>query len=362
MNIIRSLLFILPVVYVLSVNAAGKVEWLGKTYDFGTFDEDLGKVSCDIKFVNTGDDDVVITNVRPTCGCTASRYTQAPVAPGDTGTITLTYNPKGRPGKFSKDVIVNVNVEPVRNVITVTGNVIGASNTIRSKYPKSIGALKMNSFTGYVGELVKGKGRNIFIGGYNQSNDSLRVSALKTPSHLKVSCTPEIIPPGGLLTLSIYYNTSLKNDWGVVSDSFDLAVQPLRSDSVFKNSIETIAIIKEDFSNLTEKELTLAPKIVITPDRVDFGSFNRNQGKIQRSFIITNSGQKPLVIRRVYTIDNGISVKIKNKQIKKGHKSEVTVTVEPSMIENDILNAKLNIISNDPENSQTSVRLVGEIK
>lgn len=359
---LRSLLLILSITFIMPVNAAGKIEWLGKTYDFGTFDEDLGNVSCDIKFVNAGDSDVVITNVRPTCGCTASKYTQTAVAPGDTGVITLTYNPKGRPGKFSKDVIVNANVEPARNVITITGNVIGASNTIRSKYPKSIGALKMNSFTGYVGELAKGKGRNIFLGGYNQSNDSLRVSALKVPSHIRVSCVPEVIPPGGLLTLSIYYNSSLKNDWGVVSDSFNLAVQPVGSDSIFKNSIETIAIIKEDFSKLTEKELESAPRVAITPDRVDFGSFQRNQGKIQKSFIITNYGEKPLVIRRIYTIDKGISVKIKNKQIKKGRKSEVTVTVEPSMIESDILNAKLNIISNDPNNSQASVRLVGEIK
>lgn len=362
MNTIRGLLLLLSIVSVLSVNAAGKIEWLEKVYDFGTFDEDMGKVSCDIKFVNTGDGDVVITNVRPTCGCTASQYTRTPVAPGDTGIITLTYNPKGRPGKFTKDVIVNTNVEPTRSVISITGNVIGASNTIRSRYPKSIGALKINSFTGYMGELTKGQAKNIFIGGYNQSNDSLLVSVSKVPSHIKVTPVPAIVPPGGLLTLSIYYNTYLKNDWGVVSDSFDLEVQPAGSDSVFRKSIETIAIIKEDFSKLTEKELASAPKIAIAPDRVDFGSFRRNQDTIRRSFVITNNGENPLVIRRIYTIDKGISVKIKNSAVNKGHDSQVTVTVEPAMIESDILNAKLNIISNDPDNPQVSVRLVGEIK
>jgi hypothetical protein len=87
----------------------GVASWLETTHDFGTFEEKVKNVTCQIRFVNTGDSALVITNVRPTCGCTASEYPHDPIAVGDTASITLTYSAIGRPGQFSKDVFVYTN-------------------------------------------------------------------------------------------------------------------------------------------------------------------------------------------------------------------------------------------------------------
>ena len=57
------------------------------THDFGTFEEETGKVTHEFKFVNTGDEPLLITNVRTTCGCTASDYTRKPIVPGDSGSV-----------------------------------------------------------------------------------------------------------------------------------------------------------------------------------------------------------------------------------------------------------------------------------
>lgn len=78
---------------------APKLTWLESVHDFGAFSEDLGIVTCDIPFVNSGDEPLLITAARVTCGCTVADYPTDPIAPGDTATVTVKYNAIGRPGR-----------------------------------------------------------------------------------------------------------------------------------------------------------------------------------------------------------------------------------------------------------------------
>ena len=47
------------------------------------------------------------------------------------------------------------------------------------------------------------------------------------------------------------------------------------------------------------------------------------------------------------------------KKIKKGKTAKVTITVNPEALESGILNSRITIISNDPENSNIIIRAVG---
>lgn len=48
--------------------------------------------------------------------------------------------------------------------------------------------------------------------------------------------------------------------------------------------------------------------------------------------------------------------------VKHGKKAVLTLTVDPSHAEADIINSRINIIANDPDNSTVTVRAVGEIR
>lgn len=88
--------------FIASLSAFADVKWQETVYDFGAFSEEMGAVSCDFVFVNNGPDAVAVTAARASCGCTTPKYTRDVVAPGDTGHITVTYDPAGRPGRFEK--------------------------------------------------------------------------------------------------------------------------------------------------------------------------------------------------------------------------------------------------------------------
>lgn len=82
------------------------------THNFGTFPEKDGKVSCVFKFKNTGNASLIIHQAIASCGCTVPKYTKEPIKPGESGTIEIHYNGKGRnPGYFKKSITVRTNAK-----------------------------------------------------------------------------------------------------------------------------------------------------------------------------------------------------------------------------------------------------------
>ncbi|MEM6783973.1 MAG: DUF1573 domain-containing protein [Bacteroidota bacterium] len=109
--------------------AQGALTFASTTYDFGEIME--GDVAATtFTFTNESAAPVRLTEVRPSCGCTAPDWSRDPVAPGEAGSVTVAYDSKGRPGSFSRDVLVRAEtiseegsavLNPVS--LTITGTV-----------------------------------------------------------------------------------------------------------------------------------------------------------------------------------------------------------------------------------------------
>lgn len=66
------------------------------------------EVKYEISFKNVGDQDLLITNVQTTCGCSSALASNDPVKPGESGTIKFTYNGQGM-GSVTKVVVITTN-------------------------------------------------------------------------------------------------------------------------------------------------------------------------------------------------------------------------------------------------------------
>lgn len=86
----------------------GEARFAATTLDMGILSENGGPRSVIFEFTNVGKGNMVITNATAQCGCTKPSYSEAPVAPGHKGTVKVTYNPKGRPGAFSKTITLRL--------------------------------------------------------------------------------------------------------------------------------------------------------------------------------------------------------------------------------------------------------------
>lgn len=118
----------MALVMVVAVNAKTKqeaeIKFEQTTHDFGNINEDGGRVSYEFVFTNTGTSPLKLESVRAECGCTTPEFPTKDIAPGEKGTIKVTYNPYGRPGSFIKKVTVRSNGKNPRVNLKIRGTVI----------------------------------------------------------------------------------------------------------------------------------------------------------------------------------------------------------------------------------------------
>ncbi len=105
-----------------SVNVA-KIEWLTDEFDYGTVK--AGEIVEHVfKYKNTGNQPLVITNARSTCGCTVPKFDREPLPVGETAEISVRFNTKGKKGKQRKPVIVTANTFPTETRTFIFGEVV----------------------------------------------------------------------------------------------------------------------------------------------------------------------------------------------------------------------------------------------
>ncbi len=108
--IMTALLLVVGVAVAQQARSGGAVLTIDKPeHDFGEIKEADGNVTHTFIVKNTGNQPLVLTRVVPSCGCTTPEYSREPIAPGKEGRITITFNPAGRPGQFSKLIAVYSN-------------------------------------------------------------------------------------------------------------------------------------------------------------------------------------------------------------------------------------------------------------
>lgn len=98
------------------------VEWLTeRDHDFGEIR--AGKpVSFVFRFKNVSADTLLLQTVRTTCGCTAARYTEEPVAPGKEGEVNIEYD-AAQGGSFRKKIRVFFDRQRKPEILWIGGEV-----------------------------------------------------------------------------------------------------------------------------------------------------------------------------------------------------------------------------------------------
>lgn len=101
------------------------IEFDTTVYDFGVVQEGP-YITCEFKFTNTGEADLLIKNHHKECGCTGVEYPKHAIKPGESGIIKVTYETQGRPGTFSRGIILYTNASISPSRIFIKGVVVKA--------------------------------------------------------------------------------------------------------------------------------------------------------------------------------------------------------------------------------------------
>lgn len=353
MNILRNLVLCLAAA--MTIGAAGRQQarWLETYHDFGAFAESDGPVSCRFYLVNTGDEPVAIVAARASCGCTAPQYPRGSIAPGDTAAVTVTYDPAGRPGHFRKYVAVDLSYPDSRTKLDIAGTVIGSEASVGTRYPaQCAGGIRMAKGALMVGDVTKGRMQTAFLGVYNTSDSTVTVRAEQLPPYLEMAAQGATIGAGEQSNLTFLFRSDRCPDYGLVEANILLLVGDQGC------SLPVSAIVSEDFSGLDARELERAPVAYTEVSALDFGSYRRgSEAPVTRTFTVYNHGRSNLLIRRVYSVDPGVTARAQSVKIKPGKSAEITVEFTPSAVRGAFFNARLSLITNDPAAPVKTIRL-----
>ena len=83
----------------------GYLKFDEESFSFGDI-WDHKKVTHEFTFTNTGKEVLTITDVKSSCGCTVPQLTKTQYAPGESGKITVIFNPENRSGQQHKVITV----------------------------------------------------------------------------------------------------------------------------------------------------------------------------------------------------------------------------------------------------------------
>jgi hypothetical protein len=110
---------------IAQIETGAKIEFSKDTHDYGTVKYGADG-TCTFEFKNTGNEPLIISTAKGSCGCTVPEWPKEPIAPGAKGTISVKYDTK-RPGAINKSVTITSNAvnEPTK-VIRIKGNVLPA--------------------------------------------------------------------------------------------------------------------------------------------------------------------------------------------------------------------------------------------
>lgn len=325
-------------------------------HNFGTFKEELGPQTFSFNFKNEGSVPLILNNVQASCGCTTPEWTRQPVAPGSKGIIKVSYDPRNRPGVFNKTIRVSSNAENQDVVLTILGEVTPRARTVEEDFPNELGPLRAKTnhiaFVQMKENQVKKDSTEVI----NNSDKTVQLSFKTPPSHLSAVIRPAKLAPKQKGYIVVTFDANKIKAYGFVMHRIYLNVD---GQDDYKNSIGVSTTLEEDFSKLSAADLQLAPVVKYDSESFDFGDIKPGS-KVEHTFSLKNAGKKELIIRDVKSSCGCTAVSPSKNVIAAGESVPLKVAFD-STGKSGRQNKTITVITNDPKNPTTVLRIASNI-
>jgi len=312
--------------------AAPKLEALEAVKDVGKVAKGE-KVKVDFEIRNAGTVDLLISNVRPTCGCTVASF-DAKVAPGATGKIHAEIDTVDFAGPIAKTITVLSN-DPVNPRVTLT---------IKARVEPQI-----YSFPGYA--------RYVYV----QS---------QAPATVKQWLWTDNFPDFKVLEVTSPYKF-IRAAFRPATAEERRAEAPNGNQWIVETTIQPDAEVGalRDFlvvgtNHPQQKNLRLAitgfvrPLLSVTPFVADFGALDLTAAAQDLSLVLVNFGDAAIEIRSVTASVPGVEATV--KPIEAGRRWEVKLTLTGKMPKGHV-DAKIRIETTSPQQPTLEVPLRGTV-
>ena len=346
MNSTRFLFVFLISTQIAFSQLAEPLQFVEKIHDFGEIAEHNGLAVFEFNFTNKATRAVKILNVQPSCGCTTPGWTKELIESGKIGFIKVSFNPKDRPGYFSKTLTVTTDLDGNPIVLSIKGNVVDKKST-NTPYDLVVenGHLLFRNSSFNIGKAFINKEPTIAeFPMFNNGRDTIHFTETVAPKHIKVSI-PKSLAPGASTKIKITFDAAGRNQYGFISDNIVLKTS---DESRPDKSFSVYATVEEYFSMLTPEEQTNAPALKLDSYELDLGTLKKGITTDQ-TIRLRNPGKKELTIRFVQSNCSCVVAKASSLVLKPDGTAKMQISFIPDGREG-LQNKAVTIYSTDPIN------------
>lgn len=310
------------------------------------------KVSFTLK--NAGDEPLGITEVIPSCGCTAVEWTRELIAPGAEGTITAVYDAKML-GSFQKDLEVYTNASDEPMYLHMQGRVVSKLSDYSGTFPIDLGNVRLNVNNVEFDNVNRGDHPVMELQILNTGRKSYKPYLMHLPSYLSAEYFPEQLNGGRMGKILLTLDSEKLHQMGLTQTSIYLAREV--GDKVSEeNEITVSSVLLPDFSSLSARDRELAPRLVLSADTLDMGEMGRKRKK-SMTVEVRNEGKRTLQVRTLQVFNKALSVSLSERNIAPGETAKLKVTVAAKYLSKVKSSPRVLLITNDPARSKEIITI-----
>jgi hypothetical protein len=343
----------------LTAQETGPIISFEKTvHDFGSFLQKDGAQAYRFIFTNTGTETIIIQKVTASSGCTTPDWTKEPITPGGQGFIEATYRPSGAM-PFDKTITVSSNARPSPVILHIKGIVTLEAPTIDKLYPETYGDLRFNVKNLSLARVAQGTERIDSFKIVNTGNKPAKLTFSKLPKYLTVQQIPAELKKDEKGLLLVKWNTTEAKPplWGMVTNPLTVSVNGKVQPDL---KLSVSALIEDNFKHLNSADYAKEAGISVTNVVYNFNTIKQGE-KVSAEYEITNTGNKPLLIRQVSAECPCIKISAPTA-IQPGAKAMVTVMLDTAKEDGANKFYPITLISNAPAQTVSTLILTGSVE
>lgn len=272
---------------------------------------------------NLGQEELNILDVEPDCGCTLVSWTTQPIAPGQTGTVSVRYDAQ-QLGHFNKGVAVYTNFGEQPTYLSVTGRVVNEPVSKIVTYDHHFGVVDLNVDEIEFDDVNRGETPFRVIELCNNGKEPVTPTLMHLPDYLTASYAPDVLYPGRSGRILVTLDSEKLPMMGLTQDNVYLSLQPgetLRRENEITVSATLLPPVVED-----EAMLENSPVLELDKTALELGEMGK-KSKLKGQMLLTNTGRSDLNIQALQVYNPGLSVSLGSRVIRPGGTEKLKVTV-----------------------------------
>lgn len=333
----------LSILAALALVQDGNIKWDKTLHDFGDVSVTDGPLTCTYTLTNTGQEPIAIFEVVTSCGCTNVVWTQEPIQPGKTGTVSATYKNEDGPMPFDKTLTVYISGIKRPVILRLRGVVHEKKKTLSELYgAQKLGAFGIKNRQLKTGNLKQDQKISEQVSVANLGKKPLQVTWTNVSEELSLSVEPNPIPAGSTakLTYTVRANPEKYGRWLYTAT-------PVLNGQKADGSLEITTWTQENFAFLDQATRDKGPIPYFTGSTVNLGTASKG-AKLTAEFTCTNRGKSALHFYKADAESPALTLAAPMPDVAPAKKGSVRFTLDTSLLETGENVIMVSLTTNSP--------------